>query len=146
MKPTENIEEFVRLEKPHVTTDGTMDKRTLNDSFAAMDETIRTDKPSAAGIILRSRAARLAAAAAVIIVTISFFIVYPGPGEKDEIVEVTKVTALPADMQSILSLNIAYRRGGMEAVDRQCQIATEMLGPRPAEVTIETMLTEFNGT
>ena len=66
--------------------------------------------------------------------------------EKDEIVEVTKVTALPADMQSILSLNIAYRRGGMEAVDRQCQIATGMLGPRPAEVTIETMLTEFNGT
>ena len=145
MKPTENIEEFVRLEKPHVTTGGSMDKRTLNDSFAAMDETIRANKPSATGIILRSRAVRFAAAA-VIIVTISFFIVYPGPGEKDEIVEVTKVTALPADMQSILSLNIAYRRGGMEAVDRQCRIATEMLGPRLEEVTIETMLTEFNGT
>ena len=67
MKPTENIEEFVRLEKPHVTTGGTMDKRTLNDSFAAMDETVRANKTSAAGIILRSRAARLAAAAAVLV-------------------------------------------------------------------------------
>jgi len=145
MKPEKNIEEFVKSEKPHVTTGGEMDERTLTDSFEAMDETIRAGKPSAAGTILRSRAARLAAAA-VIIVTISFFIVYPDPGEKDEIVEVPKVTASPAEMQSILALNIAYRQGGLEAVDRQCQIATEMLEPRPAEVTIETMLTEFNGT
>jgi len=145
MKPEKNIEEFVKSEKPHVTTGGAMDERTLGDSFTAMDETIRAGKPSAAGIILRSRAAKLAAAA-VVIVTISFFIVYPGPGEKDEIGEVPKVAASPADMQSILSLNIAYRQGGLDAVDRQCQIATEMLGPRPAETTIEKMLMEFNGT
>jgi len=44
MKPTENIEEYVKLEKPHVTTGDAMDERTLNDSFAAMDETIRAGK------------------------------------------------------------------------------------------------------
>jgi hypothetical protein len=67
MKPTENIEEFVKLEKPHVTTGGAMDKQTLNDSFAAMDETIRAGKPNAAGIILYSRSTKIVAAAVWII-------------------------------------------------------------------------------
>jgi len=143
MKPTENIEKFVRLEKPHVTTGGEMDKRTLNDSFAAMDKTVRANKPNAAGIILRSRAARLVAAAAVIILAVALPAILRNP---DVPAEEPDFTQSPVAMQSILSVNIAYRRGGLEAVDRQCQIAMEMLGPRPAEQTIEQILAEFNGT
>ena len=79
MKPEQNIEEFIKIEKPHVTTGGEMDKRTLNDSFAVMDKTIRTNKPSPAGIILRSRAAKLAAAA-MIFVAVSLLMVYLKPG------------------------------------------------------------------
>jgi hypothetical protein len=145
MKPTENIEEFVRREKPHVTTGGTMDKQTLNDSFAAMDETVRANKPSVAGIIIRSRAAKLAAAA-MIIMAVGLLMVYRNPPVQQQPPQTVSVAKSPAEMRSILSLNIAYRRGGIEAVDRQCQLAMGMLGPRPAEVTIETMLTEFNGT
>jgi hypothetical protein len=148
MRPKENIEKFVRVRKPHITTSRQMDKRTLDDSFAAMDQTIRTKsaelKPSAHGIIIRSRVIKLAAAAAVIIVGIGLAI-YFGPADKVDTPIVTEVAKSPAEMQAILSLSIAYRRGGIEAVEDQCRKAIEMLGPRPAEITTQQMLKEFNG-
>ena len=146
MKPTENIEEFVRLEKPHVTTGGTMDKRTLNDSFTAMDETIRANKPSVAGMILRSRAARLAAAA-VIIVAVGLLMVYrnpPAPQQPPQITSVAKSPS-PAEMLTAMSLNMAWRRGGIEAVDDQSQEAFKMLGSKPAKASIQELLIELNG-
>ena len=100
--------------------------------------------PSIPIVILKSPLTKLAAAA-VIIVAISLFIAHQGPGEQAD-TTVSKVPKSPAEMQAILSLSIAYRRGGIEAVYRQCQKAIEMLGPRPAEITIQQMLTEFNGT
>ncbi len=143
MKPTENIEEFVRLEKPHVTTGETIDKRTLNDSFAAMDETVRANKTSAVGIILRSRAAKLAAAA-VIILAIGLLAIQFGPSEQEPS-ETRNVAKSPADMLSVMSLNMAYRRGGIEAVDDLSNEAFEMLGSQPANVSIRELLAESNG-
>jgi hypothetical protein len=144
MKPTENIEESVRLEKPHVTTGGTMDKQTLNDSFAAMDETIRANKPGAAGIILRSRAVKLAAAA-VIIVSVGLLMVYRNPPAPQQPPQITSVAKSPAEMLTAMSLNIAWRRGGIEAVDDQSQEAFKMLGSKPAKASIQELLIELNG-
>ncbi len=96
-------------------------------------------------VIRKSPLAKLTAAA-VIIVAIGFFIVHQRPSEQADSTIVSKVTKSPAEMQATLSLSIAYRRGGIEAVDRQCQKAIEMLGPRPAEITIQQILTEINGT
>ena len=150
MRAKENIEKFVRVGKPNVKTSRQMDKRTLDDSFTAMEQTVRAKsaghKPSTARIVTLSRMVKLAAAAAVIIIAISFFIVHQNPSEKADTTIISKVPKSPAEMQAILSLSIAYRRGGIEAVDRQCQKAIEMLGPRPAEITIQQILTEFNGT
>ena len=148
MKPAKNIEEFVKLEKPQVTSGGEMDKRTLDDSFAAMDETIRAGKPNAAGIILRSRAARLAAAA-VIIVGVGLLMVYrnpPVPQPPQQTVSVAKSPAKsPADMLTAMSLNMAWRRGGIEAMDEQSKKAFEMLGAEPANGSIQDLLVELNG-
>jgi len=86
MRPEEDIEKFVRVRKPHVTTSRQMDKRTLNDSFAAMEQIIQAKqtkyKPSAPRLIIRNRITRLIAAAAVIIVVISLFIFYPDSDEQ----------------------------------------------------------------
>jgi hypothetical protein len=144
MKPTENIEEFVKLEKPHVTTGDAMDKRTLNDSFKAMDETIRANKTSAAGIILRSRAARLAAAA-VIIVGVGLLMVYRNPPVPQQPKDTVSVAKSPAEMLTAMSLNIAWRRGGIEAVDDQSNKAFRMLGTQPAKASIQELLLELNG-
>jgi len=141
MKPTENIEEFVKLEKPHVTTGGSMDKWTLNDSFAAMDETIRAGKPSAAGIILRSRAAKLAVAA-VIFVAVGLLMVYRNPPVQPP-PETVSVAKSPAEMLTAKSLIIAYRHGGIEAVERQCDKALKMQGPRLDKLEIKELFAEI---
>ena len=144
MKPKENIEEFVRLEKPHVTTGGEMDKRTIDDSFAVMDETIRSNKQSVAGIILRSRAAKLAAAA-VIIVGVGLLMVYRNPPAPQAPPRTVNVAKSPAEMLTAMSLNMAWRRGGIEAVDDQSQEAFKMLGSQPAKASIQELLVELNG-
>jgi len=144
MKPAKNIEEFVKLEKPHVTTGGEMDKRTLNESFAAMDETIRANKPNVAGMILRSRAAKLAAAA-VILVAVGLFMVYRNPPVPQQPPQIVSVAKSPAEMLTAMSLNIAWRRGGIEAVDDQSSEAFEMLGSQPAKASIQELLVELNG-
>ena len=146
MKPKENIEKFIKVRKPHVTTSRQMDERTLDDSFAAMEQTIQTKsadhKPSAPGIIFRSRMIKLAAAA-VIIVAIGLIAVFvhQGPGEQIG----SSPVKYPARMMSAMSLKMAYRRGGIEAVDEQCEKAIRMLGPRPLRLMLGQLLTENNG-
>lgn len=147
MRPEENIEKFVRVGKPKVTTGPQMDERTLQDSFAAMEQTIRsraTDhRPGAAGIIIRNRMIKLAAAAAVIIVGIGLFAVLfqRGPSER---ISPRAVESSPG-MMSAISLKMAYRRGGMQALDEQCEDALKKLGPRMLRLTLGQLLTENNG-
>jgi len=83
--------------------------------------------------------------AALIILAIGFFMIHLGPGEKVDTSEAAQLTKSSAEMLTALSLECAFRRGGIEAVYRQCEKAIEMLGPRPAEITIEKTLTEFDG-
>jgi hypothetical protein len=143
MKPTENIEEFVKLEKPHVTTGNEMDKRTLNDSFIAMDETIRSNKRSIAGIILRSRTAKLAAAA-VIFIAVGLLMVYQNPPVQPP-PKTVSIAKSPTEMLTAMSLNLAWRRGGIEAIDEQSSKAFKMLGSKPAKATIQELSVELNG-
>ena len=145
MKPEEDIEKFVRVRKPHETTSEQMDNRTLHDSFAAMEQTIQA-KPSAPRVIIRNRIMRFTAAAAVIVVVISLFIVYQGPGEKADTVTTSISTKSPAELLTVASLNMAYRRGGIKAVEQQCEEAVDKLGPQPAKITVKELLAEFNGT
>lgn len=143
MKPTENIEEFVKLEKPHVTTGGEMDKRTIDDSFAAMDKTARSSKQSVAGTILGSRVVKLAAAA-VIFVAVSLLIVHRNPPVQQQSPEETVgAEKSPAEMLTARSLMTAYRHGGIEAIDSQCENAFEMLGQRRETLNVKELFAEI---
>jgi hypothetical protein len=144
MRPKENIEEFVKVRKPDVTTSREMDKRTLDDSLAAMEQTMRAKSaPSAARIITLSRMIKLTAAAAVIIVSISFYIAHQGPGEQKDITIVAEVAESPAEIMTMKSLKIAYRRGGIEGIENQCEKALKILGPQPASLSLGEL---FNGS
>ena len=148
MRPKENIEEFVKVRKPHVTTSRQMDKRTLNDSFAAMEQTIRAKsadhKPSAPRIIILSRMIKLAAAA-LIIVAISFFIAHQGPSEQGRTTRVLEVAESPSEIMTMRSLTIAYRRGGIEGIENQCEKALKILGPQPASISLGDLFNGSNG-
>ena len=147
MRPKENIEEFVKIRKPDVTTSREMDKHTLDDSLAAMEQTMRAKsadhKPSTARIITLSRMIKLTAAAAVIIVSISFYIAHQGPGEQKDITIVAEVAESPAEIMTMKSLKIAYRRGGIEGIENQCEKALKILGPQPASLSLGEL---FNGS
>jgi hypothetical protein len=145
MRPEEDIEKFVRVGKPHETTSELMDKRTLNDSFAAIEQTIQV-KPCVPSVIFRNRMMRFTAAAAIIIALISLFIVHQGPDEKVVTNDVPTITKSPAELLTVASLNMAYRRGGIEAVEQQCEQAVEKLGLQPAKITVKELLTKPNGT
>ena len=101
-------------------------------------------KPNAAGIILRSRAVRFAAAA-VIIVGVGLLMVYRNPPVPQQPEETDIFAKSPAEMLTAMSLNIAWRRGGIEAMDEQSSKAFKMLGSKPAKATIEELRLELNG-
>jgi hypothetical protein len=150
MRPKENIEKFVKVRKPDVTTSREMDKRTLDDSLAAMEQTIRAKsadhKPSTARIITLSRMIKFTAAAAVIIVAFSLFLGQDrhtpnGPTEKPRIVAQSSVK-----MISMMSLRKTYQQGGIDALDQQLQDTLEVLGPSSSKISMQELLEGANGT
>jgi len=150
MRPFNDIEKFVRRVKPIVLTGEQMDKQTLDDSYAAMEETIKSsskgNQSSIFGFAVRKRAMKLLAAAAIIIIVIGFLLVYPAPDEKTEIVEVADAIKSPAEMLTAKSLMTTYRHDGMEAMETQMDEAIEKLEPHTVTVTVQELLAEINGT
>jgi len=141
MRPEENIEEFVKVRKPNVTTSREMDKQTMDDSLAVMEQTMRAKAtPITARVITLSRMIKLTAAAAVIIAGISFFIAQLGPGEQKDSITVVKTLESPSEIMTMKSLKIAYRRGGVEGIENQCEKALKILGPQPMSLSLGELL------
>ena len=109
----------------------------------------RSDKASTATVrlsnILKSPITKLAAAA-LIILAIGFFLTHLGPSEKVDTTDVTTVTKSPVEMMTAMSLERAFRRGGIEAVESQCEEAFKPIRPVSRSLSIEQILAEFNGT
>jgi hypothetical protein len=84
------------------------------------------------------------AAAAVLIVAVGMLI-FSQISHKQERVQIGQKPRSATEMLTAISLTMAYRRGGIEAVDRQSQEAIKMLGPRPANVSIRQLLQGPNG-
>jgi hypothetical protein len=94
-------------------------------------------------ITLRNTITRIATAA-VIIKVVSFFSIRQDQ-DKQEGPRLGKVTQSPAEMMTAMSLERAFRHGGIEAVENQCREAFKPTGPAPRSLSIEQILEEFNG-
>ena len=51
----------------------------------------------------------------------------------------------PTKMLSVLSLSLAYRQGGLDAVDEQYKKAFELLGQKNTNISIADLLNDKNG-
>ena len=89
-------------------------------------------------LIFSMRAVQIAAAA-VVIVSLGLLIAYPGPGKQQQ------PPKSPAQMVTAMSLRMAYRQGGMEALEQQCDQAIKKLGPSHANSSLADLLTDLNG-
>lgn len=107
------------------------------------DQRSSKTQPSLWKTLTHNKLAKLAAAAVLIIAT--GLLIFGPISHKQEPAQTAKKPKSATEMLTAMSLTMAYRRGGIEAVDRQNQEAIKMLGPRPAQITIKQMLTEFNG-
>lgn len=84
------------------------------------------------------------AAAAVIIIAISFFTARQVPTEQADTITVSKVTKSTVEMVTAISLERAFRRGGIEAVEKQCEQAFKATRSRLGSSSVEQILAEFN--
>ena len=142
----ELISRTINTEKPQF--DAEKWKQKYPDEFQSLvwrsKQSASSHQPNIWRIISRSPITKLAAAA-VIIVAIGFFIVHQRPSEQADTITVSKVTKSPVEMMTAISLTIAYRKGGIEAVDKQCEQAFEKVRLRPGRLSVEQILAEFNG-
>lgn len=148
MKSTENVEKFVRDKRPRITTGRQMDKQVLDDSFAAMEETFRAKSKacqlSVRSVILQNRTMKLAAAAVIIVVT-GLLLTRDrqrpnGTGQEHQL-----VAQSPTKMVSMMSLRMAYQRGGLDALDRQFRETLNVLGPGSSSLSMQQLLEGSNG-
>ncbi len=96
--------------------------------------------------ILKSPITKLAAAAVIIVaIGLLALLVHRRPGEQADTTTVSEVTKSPVEMMTAMSLERAFRRGGIEAVEKQCKQAFKPIGPRPGSLSVEQILAEFNG-
>lgn len=90
------------------------------------------------------RIAKLAAAA-VIILTISISLVYRGPDETMQPDGASLHAKSPAQMLTMMALTSAYRRGGVDAMDKQFDKALNILGPRSVRISMHELFRGSNG-
>ena len=92
--------------------------------------------------IINSRIAKVAAAA-VIVIAVGFLVINTRPHPEEGTATVSRAAKSPGEMLTAMSLKIAYRRGGLDAVQQQCDRAFKMLPARPSPMTSLTLLTDL---
>ncbi len=151
MKKDKSIEKYIRdiyADKLQITTSPVLDKKVLANAVNTLKEL--KNKKSADlhaniwKIITKSKTAKIAAAAMIIIAT-SFLIVRFSPNKPSDTVKIAQARKSPAELTTFGTLTFAYRRGGMEMVEKMCDKALTMAGPRPARISVQDLLENYNG-
>jgi hypothetical protein len=135
VKPTDRIEKRIKNVNMVIGAEG--DKRAFANILQAFAKS--KGKESAANKITRL------AAAAVIFIAVGFLVIHTRPRPQtrtDGASQAAKKT--PGEMLTVLSLNIAYRQGGMDAVEKQYEKAFKILGPRLTSISVQDLLAECN--
>ena len=146
MRPTEDIEK--RIKNVKIVIDAESNKRVFSNILHAFEKSTAkdlalTDQLNIWRIIFRNPLTKLAAAA-LIILAVSFFSIHKDQ-DRQEQPGIRKATQSPAQMMTAMSLTIAYRKGGMEAVEEQYNRAYKLLGPRPGSLSANQIFAESNG-
>ena len=98
---------------------------------------------SAWQVIAKSRLTKFAAAA-VVIVGVGILLYPKEPNVVVEKPRTARVEKAPAELLTTMSLNLAYRRGGMEALNEQFEEAEKKLRPQLRKrITIDQLICEL---
>lgn len=130
------------LKKLHVPTSPELDERIFREISRAIAQAENRKSASLQPGVWRI--IKFAVAAVIIIaVYLSFNYDRSMETETPKIVEIS-VSKSPAELTTLASLNAAFSRGGMEAVEKQLTEADKKINQRPRErITVEKLLCEL---
>ncbi len=102
-------------------------------------------KPHPTESLLRGLFGKVAIAAAIMIAAgVLLFGRFVGRPDASTPVSPVVAQPSPAQMISMISLSAAFRRGGIDELNKQCDRALERLGPRPTSVTVQELLKDIS--
>ncbi len=140
MRPKEKIEKLVS--KLEVDTNPQKDKAVLYELLEAQINCRKSNQPNILGIILKNRITKLAAAA-VIISSILLFVHYqPQKPVKIEVQNTSPKSRI--ELLTSASLTIAFRQGGMKALDDQFDKAFKSSNQKQTCLSVKQLLSEIN--
>jgi hypothetical protein len=103
-----------------------------------------SDQPDVLKRIFAHPVVGLAAAAAVIIVVTGLLLTRDRQKTEGAAPEPLRVAQSPAKIVSVMSLRLAYQRGGLDALDQQFRETLKTLGPGPSDLTMGQLLQGSN--
>jgi len=147
VRPTEDIEK--RIKNVNIVIDSESNKRVFSNILQAFEKSkakdlARTDQPNIWRMIFRNPLTKLAAAA-LIIIAASLFLgrgrhIPSGPTAEPRIIAQSTVKKM-----SLMSLRMAYQRGGFDALDRQFRDTLDAPGLQSISISMQELLEGVNG-
>jgi hypothetical protein len=144
MKPADKIKKLIKNANLKVSPDA--DSRILADALAEM-KLLKSakHKPNIWRIIMKSKIAKIATAAAIILVAV--FVIFFANNNTERIDnQISYSQKTPAVSTSLLSLNAAFKHGGLEEVEQLCEKAFEVSGPLSNGIDLLDVFKESNGS
>jgi hypothetical protein len=141
----ELISRTINTEKPHFESEKW--KQEYPDEYQALLS--RADKrgqPSIWRMIIRHPIAQLAAAAVIIVAVGLLFIEQDRQAPNGTEISPRPIAQSAVKKMSLMSLKMAYQRGGFDALDRQFRETLNAMEPQPLNVSMQELLEGANGS
>ena len=147
MRPTKDIEK--RIKNVNIVIDSESNKRVFSNILQAFQKSTAkdlapADQPNIWRMIFRKPLTKLAAAA-VIIVAVGLFLGRDRHTPSAPIAEPRLMAQSTVKKMSLMSLRMAYQRGGFNALDRQFRDTLDALGPQSLSISMQELLEGVNG-
>ncbi len=146
MRPTENIKKLITNAKVRINPEVKKSalKELINELERSKITGLAGTKPNIWRIVARSRIAQISVAA-VIMIAVSFFQI-ARDHDNQTVNPIKAQIKTPVETLTLVSINAAYYKGGLEAVEKNYERVYEKMAPWPRRVTISELLEELNGS
>ena len=148
MRPTKDIEK--RLKNINIVIDPQSNKRVFSTILQAFQKSTAkdlapTDRPNIWRMIFRNPITKLAAAV-VIIVAVGLFLGRDWHTPSGPTAEPRLIAQSTVKKMSLMSLRMAYQRGGFDALDRQLRDTLDLMRPQSLSISMQELLEGVNGS
>ena len=145
MKKAENTKKHIKqvyTNKLQITTGSDLDKRVLTNSINTLKNAKITNPANIWPTLARSRITQIAA----VFIIVSAICLYSLSENNGTGSGIAAQATTPSELLSLVSLNIAFREGDMEAVEKQLDKAEKMTKPKQNErLTIDQLICDLDG-